>query len=217
MTHSSAPSASSGRERQSGAWDRLVEVVVDPPGAFRGIHERPVWAVAFVALVTLRFGSVLAFYQPEITAAKLVAGILFQVVTLMPLIAILATLLRVAAALCRVRLTWPGAWSLTTHVTFAYTLATVAVASVAGALLPASTEVNLRHPPFTNPGFLVSEAHAPVLHALALAADVRSAYAAVLLWLGVRAVTGAGDAAARVVAMCFAAAALAAACSALLR
>jgi hypothetical protein len=57
-----------------------------------------------------------------------------------------------------------------------------------------------------------------LLHALALEADVRSVYVAVLLWVGVRAVTGArGAAAARVVAMCFAAAALAAVCSALLR
>jgi hypothetical protein len=39
----------------------------------------------------------------------------------------------------------------------------------------------------------------------------------VLLWVGVRAVTGAGGAALRVVATCFAAAVLAAVCSPLLR
>src|SRR4051794_33890456 len=110
MTHSSMPVTATARERQSGAWDRLVGVGVDPVGAFRGIDEHPVWAVAFLALVGLRFGSVLAFYQPDITPAKLVAGILFQVVTLMPLVALLTTVLRVAAAICRTRLTWSGAW-----------------------------------------------------------------------------------------------------------
>ena len=221
MTHSSPHSSMSAssptRERHSSAWDRLLDVVIDPAHAFQGIDAHPVWGVAFVALVGLRFGSVLAFYRPDITAAKLVTGILFQVVTLIPLIAVLATLLRVAAAVWRARLTWSGAWSLTVHVMFAYTLATVAVASVAGALLPESTDVDLRHPPFTNPAFLVVGAQSPVLHALALEADVRSAYAAVLLWVGVRAVAGAGGAASRVVATCFAAAVLAAVCSPLLR
>ena len=206
------------REGRVGAWDRLVDVVIDPAAAFQGIGARPVWGVAFVALVALRFGSVLAFYQPDTNAAKLVTGVLFQVVTLIPLIAILATVLRVAAAVWRAGLTWPGAWSLTTHVMFAYTLATVAVASVAGALLPESADVDLRSPPFTNLGSLISDVQSPLLHALATEADIRSMYAAVLVWIGVRAASDArGGVAARIVATCFAAAAFAAAGSALLR
>jgi len=85
MTHSSMPARSPTRERHPGDWDRLLDVVIDPVHAFQGIDAHPVWGVAFVALVGLRFGSVLAFYRPDITAAKLVTGILFQVVTLLPL------------------------------------------------------------------------------------------------------------------------------------
>jgi hypothetical protein len=208
----------STRERHVSSLDRLVNVVIDPAAAFAGLDARPAWGVAFVAIVALRFGSLLAFYQPDTTAARLVAGVLFQVVTLIPLIAIMTTALWAAAAVWRVRLTWPGAWSLTTHVTFAYTLLTIAVASVAGALLPESTDVDLRNPPFTNLGSLIVDGQAPVLHALAVEADVRSAYAAVLVWIGVRAVSAArGGDAAWVVATCFGGTVLIACGSALLR
>src|SRR5215208_105379 len=83
------------------AIDRVVNVVIDPAAAFHGLEARPVWLVAFVALVALRIGSLFAFYQPETSAAKLIAGMLFQVVTLMPLLAILTTLLWIAAAAWR--------------------------------------------------------------------------------------------------------------------
>src|SRR5215217_4333979 len=81
MTHSSMPAPSPMRERHAGAWDRLLDTVIDPVRAFQGIDARPIWGVAFLALVGIRFGSLLTFYQPDITAAKLLTGILFQVVT----------------------------------------------------------------------------------------------------------------------------------------
>jgi hypothetical protein len=218
MARSSIVALVPGLDRGPSSWDRLANVVVDPGAAFGGISARPVWALAFAALVALRVGSLFVFYQPEASAAKLVAGVLFQVMTLLPLIAVLTTLLWSAAAVWRATLTWPSAWSLTTHVTFAYTLATVAAASAAGAFLPESAEVNLRSPPFTNLAFLVSDADAPALHALAAEADIRSAYAAVLAWVGVRAASDAhSGAAARIIATCFAVSSLVACSAALFR
>jgi hypothetical protein len=133
-------------------------------------------------------------------------------------VAVTTTLLWVTTRLWGVRLGWSSAWCLTIHVTLAYTLATVAIAAVTGALLPESAEVDLRNPPFTNLGFLVADNQASVLHVLAAEMDVRSAYAGVLTWLGVRAASQArvGEAA-LIVFTCFAAATLAACAAALLR
>ena len=77
----------------SRALGRLVDTVLDPLEAFRGIDTQPTWGVAFLALVALRFGSVLAFYHPDTTPAKLLAGILFQLVMLLPPLTITACLL----------------------------------------------------------------------------------------------------------------------------
>jgi hypothetical protein len=218
MTHVSTVSPSPDVARRVGAWDRLANVVIDPAAAFQGIDTHPVWAVAFAALVALRFGSLFVFYQPETNAAKVLAGVLFQVFTLMPLVAVATTLLWVTSMLWTARLTWTSAWCITMHVTFAYTLATVAIAGVAGALLPESAAVDLRNPPFTNLSFLVTGGPASVLHVLAVEADVRSGYAAVLTWLGVRAASQArGAESALIVLTCFAAATLTACCVALLR
>jgi hypothetical protein len=68
----------------------------------------------------------------------------------------------------------------------AYTLATIAFAGVAGALLPESADVDLRHPPFTNFAPLLVTSTSEVLLSLARELDVRSAYALLLLWLGLR-------------------------------
>jgi hypothetical protein len=127
-------------------------------------------------------------------------------------------LLWIVATAWRTGLTWASAWCITTHVIFAYTLLTVAIASIAGALLPESTEVNLRTPPYTNFGSLVDASDSSLLHALAIEADVRSAYAAVLAWIGVRAATGvSGSKAAAVVSACVGVEVLLAVCSALFR
>src|SRR5262245_47475156 len=124
---------------------RLADVVIDPVAAFRGIDAQPTWGVALLALIAVRFTSVAVFYRPDTTPGKLVAGVLFQVVTLVPFITAMTLLLVIAALVFRVRLSWASAWSVTTHVTFAFTLLTVAIASVAGAVLPESAEVNLRN------------------------------------------------------------------------
>ena len=184
---------------------RVADIVVDPPAAFRDIDTQPSWGVAFLAIVGLRFASLIAFYHPDTTPAKLLAGVLFQVTTTFPLIAVTATLLWGVALAWRIRVTWASALCVTTHVAFAYTLCTVAIASVAGALLPDSVQVELRHPPFTNLGYLTDASESPAWHALAAAADVRSLYTLVLAWIGVRSASKAtvlGAAAA--VATCFA-------------
>ena len=184
---------------------RVADIVMDPPAAFRNIDTQPSWGVAFLAIVGLRFASALAFYHPDTTPAKLLAGVLFQVATTLPLVAVTATLLWGVALAWRVRVSWASALCVTTHVAFAYTLCTVAVASVAGALLPDSVQVELRHPPFTNLAYLTDASESPVWHALAAAADVRSLYALVLAWIGVRSASKATAlAAGAVVATCFA-------------
>jgi len=184
---------------------RVADIVVDPPAAFRDIDTQPSWGVAFLAIVGLRFGSVMAFYRPDTTPAKLLAGVLFQVATTLPLLAVTATLLWGVALAWRVRVSWASALCVTTHVVFAYTLCTVAIASVAGALLPDSVQVELRHPPFTNLAHLTDASESPAWHALAATADVRSFYALALAWIGVRSASKATAlAAGAVLATCFA-------------
>jgi hypothetical protein len=166
---------------------RVLDVMLDPRAAFRDVGSRPTWGIALVALVLLRFGSVIAFYHPSTTPAKLAGGLLFQLVTILPQVVMTSTLLWIVAALWRTRISWASAACVTTHVMFAYTLVTVAVASVAGALLPASVDVDLRHPPFMNLSSLVGEAAPQWVLALAMEADMRSLYAIVLAVIGVRA------------------------------
>lgn len=219
MTRSSsmAPATQLG-DTNAGGLSRLANVVLDPIVGFRDIDRRPTGSVAFLALVALRFGSLLAFYRPDTSPPRLVAGILFQFAMLIPLVTITTALLWIVAMVWRSRMAWGSAWCITTHVMFAYTLLTVAFASVAGALLPESTDVDLRHPPFTNIGILVSASDLPVLHALAVEADVRSAYAGILAWLGVRAGSNvSGVAAAAVITTCVGVEVLAALLSALFR
>jgi hypothetical protein len=136
-------------------------------------------------VILLRCTSLFAFYQPSATPAKLVVGILFQIVTLAPLLAALALVLWGASRACDVRVRWAVAFDITVHVYFAYTVATVAIASVAGAVLPASADVDLRNPPFTNLGALAPDdsiVRVPLTYM-----DARSAYALVLVALGLRA------------------------------
>ena len=187
MTHTQFVSSLTPPRRPRIAVPRVVDVVLDPRAAFQDSQSRPTWGIAFVALVVLRFASVLAFYHPSTTPAKLAGGLLFQLVTILPQVVMVSTLLWVGAALWRARLSWASAACVTTHVMFAYTLLTVAVASVAGAMLPESVDVDLRHPPFTNLSSRVADTAPPWAVRLAMEADVRSLYAIVLAWIGVRA------------------------------
>jgi hypothetical protein len=91
-----------------------------------------------------------------------------------------------AATAWRVSITWATAFSVLVHVYVAFTLATVGIASVAGALLPQSAEVDLRDPPFTDLTSLLGGTDSEVYHTLAGEIDVRSAYVLMLLWLGLR-------------------------------
>lgn len=190
MANSNVISPPASSHGSTTALARVADVVLDPVAAFRHADTQPTWGIAFLALVALRFGSVLAFYNPDTTPGKLLAAILFQLVTIFPLVAISAALLWVVALIWRARVTWASAWCVTTHVMFAYTLLTVAIASVAGALVPDTVEVELRRPPFTNLGFLVSASESPVWHALGTEADVRSLYAMALGWIGLRSAAG---------------------------
>ena len=81
---------------------------------------------------------------------------------------------------------WSPTFSIVTHTYVAYTIATIAVASVAGAVLPDSTDIDLRSPPFTNLAPLVNQ-WGDVTQRILAELDIRSVYAIVLLWLGLRA------------------------------
>jgi len=170
----------------SSAGARLLNLVVDPVAAFRGIGTHPRWALAFVFAIAIRFASLFAFYRPAVTPLKVVAGLLFQVATVMPTVLVASLVVWMAAMVWRLRVSWTPAFSVVMHVYVAYTLATIAFAGVAGALLPESADVDLRHPPFTNFAPLLGTSTSEVLLSLAREFDVRSAYALLLLWLGLR-------------------------------
>lgn len=180
-----APSAVELTSMRTRAAARLANVIIDPLAAFRGIDVKPTWALAFAALIALRFGSLFAFYRPDASPLKLVAGVLFQMMAVGPAVVVLALGLWTIARLWGVRVSWSSALAVTVHVMFAYTLATVVVASVAGALLPASAEVELRNPPYTNLAFLAGSQTSAVVRRLLAAADVRMVYAFALTYLGV--------------------------------
>jgi hypothetical protein len=184
---SSTPSVNAAPARTSAA-ARLANVVVDPAGAFHGIGAAHPWALAIAAIIALRFVSLLIFYDPALTPLKVLASLAFQMAAVVPPLLVGSTLAWLVAKAWRLRVGWLAVFSICAHVAVAHALVTVAVASVAGALLPDSASVDVRHPPFTNLGFLFdSGGSAAVLHRLAREADVRSMYAGALLWLGLRA------------------------------
>lgn len=170
----------------SSAGARLLNLVVDPVAAFRGIGAHPRWALALAVAVAIRFASLFAFYRPALTPLKVVAGLLFQVATVIPTVLFASLVVWLAGMVWRLRVSWTPAFSVVMHVYVAYTLATIAFAGVAGALLPESADVDLRHPPFTNFAPLLVTSTSEVLLSLARELDVRSAYALLLLWLGLR-------------------------------
>lgn len=174
-------------ERCPGAAARLGNLLVDPPEAFRGISNGPAWALAFVVIVVVRFVSLFVFYHPQGTPAKILAGIAFQVAAVLPALLVTGSVLWLSSVLWRSRIAWPVAFSIGTHAYLAYTLATVAAASVAGALLAEGSAVDLRHPPFTNLAPLASESTHPALARLLAEVDLRTAYTLLLAWVGVRA------------------------------
>ena len=208
MTHASHTIARQGKSpRTAIALGRIGNVIVDPIAAFVNLNTDPTSALAFFVLVALRFTSVLVFYHPDVDAARLGAGALFQLITIWPLTIVLTLLLWLISRASGARTSWASSYSVTVHVMLAYTLATVAIASVAGALLPESTDVELRHPPLTNLGAFVDKSANPLAHALLLELDYRSAYALALTYLGVREsdTDRSTSRAVRVVATCFAA------------
>lgn len=191
----------------STALGRIGDVIVDPTAAFAHVDTTPTSALAFLTLIALRFTSILVFYHPDVDPARLAAGILFQLITVWPLTVVLTLLLWTTARAWGTRTSWSSTYCVVVHVMLAYTLATIAIASIAGAVLPENTHVDLRHPPFTNLGTLVSGTASPVVHALLGEVDYRSAYALVLVFIGVRESSDRHDSArARlIVATCFAA------------
>jgi hypothetical protein len=187
VTHASHTVAQAGQpSRTATALGRIGNVIVDPTAAFRSVATTPTSALAFFTLVILRFTSVLTFYRPEIDAPHLAAGVLFQLVTIWPLSAALTLLAWTASRAWGARASWASTYCVVVHVMVAYTLATVAIASVVGALLPENTTVDLRHPPFTNLGPLVDASTSPIAHALLVETDYRATYALILTFFGVR-------------------------------
>ena len=165
---------------------RLVNVIVDPVAAFDRIATSAPWLLAFTATVFLRFASLFVFYRPSVTSLKLLGGVVFQLTTVAPLLVVASLVIWLAARVARTGVSWRIAFSIATHTLFAYTLATIAIASAAGALLTASSDVDVRNPPFTNPASLASESSGHLTHALLGELDVRSAYAISLVWVGIR-------------------------------
>jgi len=164
----------------------LIYLVVDPVAAFRGIAHDPSWRLAFLAAIGIRFGSLFVFYRPTVAPIKVLGGLLFQILTVVPTVLLSSLVVWFAARGRRINVAWATVFSILTHVYVAFTLATVAFASVAGALLTESADVNLRNPPFTNLSSLVGGTESEVVPTLAGEMDVRSGYVLVLLWLGLR-------------------------------
>jgi len=179
-------SVSNASAPRSGAGVRLVNLVVDPVDAFRGIVCDPSWRLAFLAAVGVRFGSLFVFYEPSVTPIKALGGLLLQVLTVGPTVLLSSLVVWLVARVWRVNVAWATAFSILMHVYVAFTLATLAFSSVAGALLTESADVDLRNPPFTNLTSLVGGTDSDVVRTLAGEMDVRSTYVLVLLWLGLR-------------------------------
>jgi hypothetical protein len=154
--------------------------------AFRGIGVHPRWALAFVVAIALRFGSLFVFYRPTTTPLKVIAGLLFQLASITPAVLLASLAVWLAATVWRVGVSWTSTFSVVTHVYVAYTLATIAFASVAGALLPETAGVDLRNPPFTNFASLLGDSTPEVSRSFVRELDVRSVYAVLLLWIGLR-------------------------------
>jgi hypothetical protein len=203
MSSTPLPATRTANPNPPTALGRLVDVIVDPRDAFHGISDRSPWALAFAVVITLRFVSLLVFYQPEVTIPKLIAGVLFQVGTVAPMLLAVTTVVWLAARAWRVRLTWQSAFSATTHVCVAHTLATIALASVAGVVLAESAEIDLRSPPFSNIAYFVTKER-DLLGRVLAELDIRSAYGLALMWIGVRAAapTDSRTGTARVIATC---------------
>ena len=186
MSSAHIATASDESTLQPGAVSRLANLVVDPVAAFRGIADSPSWALALLAAVVLRFGSLFVFYRPAVTPLKVVAGLLFQVGTVLPVILLAAVVTWLAAKVWRVDVGWRPSFSIVTHAYVAYTLATIAFAAAAGALLPESTDIDLRNPPFTNFAARVADSGVTAIPKLVAELDVRSVYALLVTWLGLR-------------------------------
>lgn len=167
---------------------RLLDVVIDPLDAFRDIRTAAPWALAIAVAIVLRFVSLLVFYAPALTPLKIMASLAFQVASVVPPLVLGALVTWVAAKPWRLGVAWRHVFSVCAHVYVAYTVATILFASVAGAVLPDFAAIDLRHPPFTSLTFLVDRSTSSALvYRLAGEADVRVLYAAVLLWIGLRA------------------------------
>jgi len=179
-------SISNASALRSGAGARLVNLMVDPGAAFRGIAENPSWLLAFLAAATIRFASLFIFYRPAVTPAKVIAGLLVQILTVASTVLLASLVTWLAAGAWRVGVSWATAFSILMHAYVAFTLVTLAFACVAGALLPEDGDVDLRNPPFTNLTSLLSGTGSAVFRPLAGEFDVRSAYVLALLWLGLR-------------------------------
>jgi hypothetical protein len=179
-------SISNASAPRSGAGARLVNLVVDPVAAFCGIADDPSWRLAFLVTVGIRFASLFIFYQPAVTPIKVLGGLLFQVLTVGPTVLLASLVAWLTARVWGVSVVWATAFSIVMHVCVAFTLATLGFASVAGAVLPESADVDLRNPPFTNVASLLRGTGPGVVRTLVGELDVRSAYVLVLLWLGLR-------------------------------
>lgn len=179
-------SISNASALRSGAGARLMNLMVDPGAAFRGIAENPTWLLAFLAAATIRFASLFIFFRPAVTPAKAIAGLLVQILTVASTVSLASLVTWLASRAWRVGVSWATAFSILTHAYVAFTLVTLAFASVAGALLPEDADVDLRNPPFTNLMSLLSGTDSEVFRPLVAEFDVRSAYVLTLLWLGLR-------------------------------
>ena len=186
MSASRGSASIAASEGHPGPVARAVDLVLDPRAAFNAVAARPAWLGTFLIVVALRFGSAFVFYRPDVTAVKLVAGLLFQVVTIGPMLMVAAGLLWVITTAWGARVDWRTAVSIVAHVYLAHTIASIGMASIGGALLPASVDVDPRDPPFTSLRGLAHESGSLAARLLG-EIDLRSAYAIALLAIAIRA------------------------------
>jgi hypothetical protein len=167
---------------------RLLDAIVDPVHAFRGLDERPTWVAPFAAAVLLHVSAVFVFYRPEVTMVKVAGTAVLQSLSTIWMLFVWCAVVWGAARVWNVDVSWSATFAVVSHVHVVNTLVTLAVASVMGTLLPESMLIDIQHLPYTNLGFLADGTTHLTLHRLAAQLDARAVYSLILLWLGLHAI-----------------------------
>ena len=157
-------------DRVAGA--RLVNLVVDPVAAFRGIADDPSWSTRLARRCRHPIRQPLHLLRASRHANQGAWRPALPVLTVGPTVLLASLVAWLTARAWRVSVAWTTAFSIVIRVQVAFTLATVGFASVAGALLPEYANVDLRNPPFTNMTALLGGMDSEAIRTLAGEIDV---------------------------------------------